>query len=205
MACILGVGILLILGAEILRRSRRPEPAPETVQVEGYARLNAILTRVRTSPFGQSERGQRLTACIADYMARDAVIFTADIWWQALFRKEVFSPAVIYTRCYMLPSETFVFQTEDTMAESVYHEAVHALSVRTPASIEEECDGFAAGLQAAAALTSEVLPEVLLLDGMSLAELVARRYRGKTRDPDYEPVGLEIGGLLQIVGLTSIK
>ena len=96
----------------------------------------------------------------------------------------------------------WVHQEPELVAEGIFHEAVHSLkSAYGGASIEEECDGFAAGLSAGAAIAGKPLPEVLTLDGAPVADFVKNAYRTKPRRPDYQPVGESRDWLLRRTGL----
>ncbi len=92
-------------------------------------------------------------------------------------------------------------QTREEVAEGLFHEAVHACRTEVPTSIEEECDGFAAGLCGAAADQGRTPPELLTIEGQSVAEFVLQQYPDLPRRPDYEPVGESCPWLARRTGL----
>ena len=186
---IVAVGAICITGAEIYRRSRRPAPAPADVQSRGLQLVGEILSRIGSTQFGRSRRGALLTEAISGLVRRDRVVFTADITQQALYRRELGGYEVLYVKVLRL-SGRFVQQTTEEIAEGLYHEAVHARqSGNGESSIEEECDGYAAGLCAGAALAGRTLPDVLTLSGEPVAQFVAKAYPDLPRRPAYQPVG----------------
>lgn len=201
LAAILAVGAICIVGADRYRRSLRPKPAPEDVQRQGIEIVQGILTQVRATPFGQSQRGQLLVAQIESFLQRDRVVFTADITSQALYRREPLGFEALYVKLFRMGGR-WVHQDAELIAEGIFHEAVHALkSGYGGSSMEEECDGFSAGLSAGAAMTGKVLPDPLLLDGLPVAEFVRKAYPNLPRRPDYQPVGESREWLARRTGL----
>lgn len=186
---LLAVGAVCMVAAAWYRRSQRPAPAPPGVQQQGVEQVQAILAKVAGTDFGRSRRGQILADTIARFIARGRLVFTADIGPQALYRREVLGYEALYVKA-MVIGGRLVLRNDEIMAEGVFHEAVHAARGGSEgASIEEECDGFAAGLCAAAAVTGTPMPDLLLLEGRPVAEFVLRAYPTNPRRPDYQPVG----------------
>ena len=189
LAIILVVGGACIFAADWYRRSKRPAPAPADVQRQGIELVKGILAKVAATDFGQSARGQMLADTLARFMARDRLIFTAAIAPQALYRREFLGYDALYVKAMEIGGR-LVLRDDEIMAEGVFHEAVHAIRGGSErASIEEECDGFAAGLAAGAAVTGLPLPEVLLIDGKPVADFVQKAYPTNPRSPAYQPVG----------------
>jgi hypothetical protein len=200
-AIILLIGGVAIFAADWYRRSLRPAPAPPEVQQRGGERVKAILARVAASEFGQSPRGKALAAAIERFLARGRLIFSAAISPQALYRREFLGHEALYVKVIALGGKLAV-RDDELIAEGIFHEAVHALRGGSEkASIEEECDGSAAGLAAGAAVTGARLPDLLLIDGRPVADFVRREYPGNPRRPDYLPVGETRDWLLRRTGL----
>ena len=86
--------------------------------------------------------------------------------------------------------------------EALVHETVHSLKGNPRrASIEEECDCFVAGLQAAAVAAGEVEPGLFRVDGRPVAEFVRERYPKARASSAYEPVGVDRAWLATRAGL----
>lgn len=198
---ILAIGAGCLFAAYRFRASRRPKAVPPDVQREGLKLVEDILQKVATTDFGRSRRGSVLAAKIREFIERDRLIFTPDISWQAGFRRESFGYEALYVKALRIGGRMF-HQEPELIAEGIFHEAIHAIRGRGGrASIEEECDGFAAGLAAGAAVTGAKLPEVLLIDGEPVARFVLSSYPGNPRNPDYRPVGQTREWLLRRTGL----
>lgn len=201
LAIILIVGGVAMFCVQRYRESLRPEPAPADVQRQGIDTVRSILAKIQTTPFGQSQRGQLLAAQIESFLRRGRLVFTAAISTQALYRREPFGFEALYVKVFRMGGR-WVHQDLELIAEGIFHEAVHSLkSSYGGASIEEECDGFTAGLTAGAAVTGKTLPEVLTLDGTPVADFVKQAYRTNPRRPDYVPVGESREWLLRRTGL----
>jgi len=201
LAIIIAAGAICMVAVNEYRRSQRPAPAPPDVQQKGVEQVQAILAKVAGTDFGQSRRGQILSDTIARFIARGSLVFTADIGPQALYRRELLGHEALYVKA-MVIGGRLVLRDDEILAEGVFHEAVHAArGGNAAASIEEECDGFAAGLCAAAAVTGTALPDLLLLEGRPVAEFVKRVYPTNPRCPSYQPVGESTEWLRRRTGL----
>lgn len=201
LAIIVAVGAALIAWADAYRRSKRPTPVPPDVQQEGLRLVRGLLARIAATDLGRSQRGRLLAETISDFVERDRLVFTRGITAQALYRREFGGHEVIYVKALGMGGR-FVHQTPEGIAEGLFHEAVHARQSRYGgASIEEECDGYAAGLAAGAAATGAKLPDLLTLDGEPVARFVAKAYAGLGRRPDYRPVGESLEWLRERTGL----
>ncbi len=189
LAAILVAGGACILAADWYRRSLRPVPAPAEVQAQGIELVRGILANVAGTGFGQSQRGKALSDTISRFIERGRLVFTADIASQALYRREFLGYEALYVKALAIGGG-LVQQDLELIAEGIFHEAVHAARGGSEsASIEEECDGFAAGLAAGAAVTGHFLPDVMLIDGQPVAVFVQKVYPANPRRPDYQPVG----------------
>jgi len=198
---ILAVGTACIIAAAIYGPSGRRTPAPPETQEEGIALVRDILRRVRPTEFGRSPRGTLLSETIEDFLQRGRLIFTPDIASQALYRREGTGYAVLYVKALRIGGRV-VHQTPEEVAEGIYHEAVHASQRHEHgSSIEEECDGFCAGLCAGAAVTGRAEPELLTIEGAPLAQFVTTSYPELPRKPDYQPVSASLDWLKRRTGL----
>ena len=200
LAAILVVGAVCITAAALYRRSLRPKGVPSEVQQQGLRLVEEILARIGGTEFGESECGRLLTETVSGFLRRKRVVFTADIASQALYRREADGFEALYVKVFVLSGKP-VHQSAEYVAEGLFHEAVHARSARDGASIEEECDGYAAGLTAGAIVAGRKLPEVLTLDGAPVAQFVLNAYAALPRNPAYQPVGESREWLLQRTGL----
>jgi hypothetical protein len=178
-----------------------PAPAPLSVQQEGQSRIDRILLVVSKTSFGVSERGRKLRDAIDQLRTSGAVIFTADIGAQAKHFEWRIGQDVLYVRVLRGASGKYTHQSDEGIAQGIYHEAVHALWLGDSGSVEEECDGFAAGFAAGSAFLGESLPSPLLMDGKPIAQFVRSAYPAFGRDLDYKPVGQSREWLLNITGL----
>ena len=201
LGAIVVVGAVAIALASLYRRSRRPKAAPDAVQRAGLKMVAEVLERIGTTDFGRSKRGQLLAETVRGFVRRGRVVFTAEIAAQALYRRELDGYQVLYVQVQRLGGR-FAHQPREGVAEGLFHEAVHARQRhRGGASIDEECDGYAAGLCAGAAVEGRTPPELLTLDGVPVATFVARAYPNLSRDPDYQPIGESRQWLLKRTGL----
>jgi hypothetical protein len=201
LGAILALGAVAIAAAELYRRSKRRRPAPPETQRSGLLLVNDILARIASTDFGKSKRGDLLAQTISSFLRRHGVVFTAEIAPQALYRREAGGQELLYIKVLRLGA-TFAHQSPEGIAEALYHEAVHARkSHYGGSSMEEECDGYAAGLAAGAAIAGRDLPEVLAIDGQPVAAFVARTYPELTRCPTYQPVGQSREWLMRTTGL----
>jgi len=194
------LGTLAAIGIDYYRGSKRPCPAPFAEQQKGYARIREVLRRVETSKFGQSPRGRLLCRKIPALMDAGDVVFTRELKTMGLFRSEVLGPKCLYLKVYRNSDTEYAHLADDLLAGALFHETVHALRP-AGSSVEEECDGYAAGLTASAIVAGEETPVPLVIDGKAVAEYVLKEYPDRPRDPAYQPVGLSREALLQQTGL----
>jgi len=200
LASILVVGVIAIVGVALRQRPKPPTPAPDGVQRQGLALMGDILAKIAPTGFGQSRRGQRLARVVRGLAARGRVVFSADIAPQALCRHE-HGQGMLYIKVLRL-GHKLVHQTPEEVAEGLFHEAVHMCEGHPAQSrIDEECDGYAAGLCAGAALVGRTQPDVLTIEGATVAEFVAREYPHLSRCPQYQPVGQSREWLARRTGL----
>lgn len=200
LAAILTLGAIAIVAVALYRRSQRLQAAPADVQRQGLALVEDIVARIAATECGRSRRGRLLCDTVAELVARRRVVFSGDIASQALYRDEA-GGGTLYVKVLRLGGR-LVHQTPEEIAEGLFHEAVHARqSQHGESSVEEECDGYAAGLCAGAAVAGRTLPDVLTIEAATVAEFVRAAYPGLPRRPDYQPVGESREWLVRRTGL----
>jgi hypothetical protein len=199
---LIGGGVLVATTA-MLRPSILgiPAPAPPSVQQEGQARIDRILLVVSKTSFGASERGRQLRAAIDQLRASGALIFTADISAQAKHFEWRIGQDALYVRVLRGASGQYTHQSDEGIAQGIYHEAVHALRLGDNGSIEEECDGFAAGFAAGSAFLGDSSSSPPRMDGKPVAQFVRSAYPDYGRKHDYKTVAQSREWLLNIKGL----
>ncbi len=202
-AVILGGGALLAALVMAWSHGRCPSPAPPDVQRSGQAKVRDLIAQVRTAPFGQTERGRRLSEALQRQLDQQAIVFSGDMGGprgQTRFRW--FRPPLVYIRAIQVNETTWLHQLPWQLAEALYHEAVHVINGGfRRASFEEECDAFCAGLQAEAAVRGDpAWPARLTIDGLSVATFVRQSYPRAPRQPGYQPIGIDRAWLRQQAG-----
>ena len=202
LAAILVAGAVCIAAAALYRQSLRPKAVPADVQRQGLELVETILARVGDTQFGRSERGRLLAETIRDFARRGRLVFTAELDTQALYRREADGYEALYVKVLRLSGKP-VHQSPQWVAEGLFHEAVHARSPRNAMSIDEECDGFAAGLAAGALIDGSDVPDLLTIEGRPVADFVRRAYPDLPRNPAYQPVGQSREWLKATTGLRS--
>ncbi|MFC1461862.1 hypothetical protein ACFLQR_05030 [Verrucomicrobiota bacterium] len=203
LSIILSAGLVCVVCAYMYRRSQSPAPAPQHVQESGRKILRNELAEIRDTDFGRSRRGRLLTDRVESLLEGDRIIFSSDtdgnraIWTRALI-----GPETLYVKVLEPNSGTYLHQLPCQIVEVTFHEAVHSIhgGFRC-ASIEEECDAFAAGLTAEAVSKGTDPPKLLKIDGMPVGTFVTRSYPGLQRKPGYQPLGKSLDWLKQNTGL----
>jgi hypothetical protein len=203
LAVLLAGGGLLITAASILRPTllKIPAPAPLAVQQDGAARIDRILLAIAKTRFGASSRGTQLREAVDHLRASGALIFTADISEQAKYFEYRIGRDILYVRVLRGASGRYTHQGDEGIAQSIFHEAVHALRPGSAGSIEEECDGYAAGFAAGSAVLGTSLAIPILMDGKPVAQFVRSAYPELEQNSDYQPVGQSREWLMQRTGL----
>ena len=200
LAVIIAAGLAAAVGVEADRSSRRPRPAPPGVQEEGRERVRGILGRLEASELGDSERWQRILGEAGSLLGRGAVVFTEDITAQGYFRSEFLGPTRLYVRVFLTGKGAYSHMSYARIAEAVCHESVHSIS-KYRASIEEEYDGFAAGLTAGLVLRGRPVTTPLMMEGKPAARYILMAYEGVPSLPEYMPVGETREWLFRQVGV----
>ncbi len=196
---VLLLAILLIL-CPFAMEARYPTLAPQAVQDEGRTFAQVTLERLLPTPFGRSTRGQALIHTARETLNEKRVFFSAALGGprgQSIVR--LFGRRRIYLKVIQVNDEVYLHQRDWQLAEALIHESVHARvgGIRT-ASFEEECDAFAAGLQAEAAIRKVTPTTPLTIDRLPIAEFIRRQYPRIKSRPDYQPVAItreELGRL----------
>jgi hypothetical protein len=194
--------LLSILSYQYAHRLR---PAPEAVQESGLAIIHTELAKLKVSVFGQTERGQRITAEVNRLLAENRVAFAPMMTMRGLTWDPVLGRQTIYIKVIPLTGGTFLHQQPQQIMEALVHEAVHCIKdTRWRISIEEECDCFAAGIEAAYEAAAQRPQGVITIDGRSVADFVASTYPKATRSAGYEPVGESREWLARRTGLPQV-
>jgi hypothetical protein len=191
---LLGVGLMCVAAAAAHKHAQRPAPAPVEVQESGRAIIRQELERISASEFGQSERGRMLLDEIRRLLKADRIVFSAELpGKRGLSWREKGGTQTVFIMVLEMNGGKYLHQLPFQVSEALFHEAVHSLKSGVHGScIEEECDGFAAGLTAQMVSIGVELPELFTMDGMPLGEFVASRYPELCSNPDYKPVGRTI-------------
>ena len=199
------LGIILLVGfalgvcIEMFRRSKRPAPAPTAVQKEGYQKIEDIVARIEPTDFGQSGRGQMIIKQIRKMLREGTIVFTHEVKPVGLFRTESFGPRTMYVKV-LRNNSLYLHVPGGQIAGAIFHESIHAIQ-GGESSIEEECDGYAAGLVAQHIILEEEIPKPLLIDGKPAAFFIKEQYSELEHEPNYVPVGETPGWLAEMVGL----
>jgi hypothetical protein len=180
--------------------AQRPHLVPDDIARKAHADLVAMLAKVATSPFGQTERGLALTQEARRYLDDGRLLFAQDMGKVSLFRKEFARRPVVYVNVPRF-SNGHAIPDAATLARAVYHEMLH--SIQGTGCYEEECDAFVVGSQADAALRGVPLEFPVYRDGMTVAVWVRRVYRGKNGSPEYQPLGHDRAWLARASGAES--
>lgn len=188
LSIIISLGVVAGVAIQAYRESKRPERAPRSVQNEGRRRIRTVLEQIAASPVGQSKRWQVICDRVRALLESGDVVFTHEIKPQGMFRSEVSGPAYLYVKVLRDGDGRYTYMPLDQIAEAVTHETIHAIKTDR-SSIEEECDGYAAGLTAGLVLRGETISTPLTIDGKPAAQFILRAYRDLPRDPEYLPVG----------------
>jgi hypothetical protein len=184
-------GFLVLSVAVYLRFREKPVSVPEPVRAAGLLLMHEQLSRLERSDFGQTERGQRLIQQAQELLAQNRIDFSArlngprGVTWRPFF----WSRDRVFLKVIERPGKRYFHQLPHQLMEALIHESLHASKGgHRRASREEEWDAFVAGLQAEAAMVGGVAPSPLRIDGLSVAEFVARYYPEAGPAPDYQPV-----------------
>lgn len=159
--------------------------------------------KLRVTGFGRSPRGRRVLDEVEAFVKRDRIVFSAHLNGpRGLSWTEVLGLRLVYVRVIEMAAGRHLHQLPCQISEVLCHEAVHSIRGGLEgASIEEECDAFAAGLCADAASRGQEVSVPLQMDGMPLAEFVMESYPDAPRDPGYQPVGRSTEWLRKMTGL----
>jgi hypothetical protein len=183
----------VVLGVAVCLRFReKPLSAPESVRVSGLLLVREYLDRLAGTDFGHTERGHRLIQQSRDLLTQGRIDFSArlngprGVTWRPFF----WSRDRVFIKVIERPGKQYLHQLPHQLMEALIHESLHAIKgSHRRASRQEEWDAFVAGLQAESAIQGLALPLPLRIDGITIAEFVARYYPEAGPAPDYQPVG----------------
>ena len=194
-AVYLVLAIVLFGVAELCFWLAEPRAALVSAQHEGRALAGDLLATLESTDFGQSRRGRELIAVLRDALARGSVIFATDLDGPGHFRDV--RGGVVYVDGSLLRGDGPA--RDRGLVKVLFDEAVHALRTGGT-SIEEECDGCAAGMVAVDAIEGKATAELIEVDGRPLVDFVRARYADLGEDSSYLPVGETRSWLLRRTG-----
>jgi hypothetical protein len=163
------------------------------------------LQRLKRTEFGRTQRGQLVLGQVARLLTEDRIVFSARLGnARGLSWHEVLGEQVVFVKALELGRGQYLHLTEPQIMEVLGHEAIHWLNKHyQEASLEEECDAFAAGLYTEAAALGVEPPAHLTMSGIPLVTFVTRKYPDSRHDPDYVPVGTSSVVPPKAVGVAS--
>jgi hypothetical protein len=186
------IGFLAVTAAVYLRFREKPPGVPESIRTAGLVLVREQLDHLARTDFGQTERGQKLIQQAGELSAQGRIDFSArlngprGVTWRPFF----WSPDRIFIKVLERPGEKYFHQLPHQLMEALIHESLHAIKRgHRRASRQEEWDAFVAGLQAESAIQGRDSSLPPRIDGITVAEFVARYYPEASPAPDYQPVG----------------
>ncbi len=200
------VAVLLVCGAALVcigfgvRASRRPKELPATDSKTGLAAVEVVINQVATSDFGRTPRGDQLTRRARELLRSGRIRFTDALGVDALYQKERITGGILYIVVERVP-RGFLWPATDELARRLYHETLHSVVETRVASQEEECDGFCAAEEAAAAVENRAPQYPVTRDGERIWEWVQTTYSKLPSDPTYQPVGYSLAELAARTGI----
>jgi len=186
------IGFLAVTAAVYLRFREKPPGVPESIRTSGLVLIRAQLDHLAHTDFGQTERGQKLIQQAGQLLSQDRIDFSTHlngprgVTWRPFF----WSQDRIFIKVLERPGERYFHQLPHQLMEALIHESLHAIKRgHRRASRQEEWDAFVAGLQAEAAIQGRDSSLPPRIEGITVAEFVARYYPEAPDSPDYQPVG----------------
>ena len=184
-------GVAWLIAIVSYQHAFRFTPAPDHVQESGLAIVRAELEILSESRFGQTERGQLIVEEIRLLLAEQRVVFAPMTLTRGLTWDPILGAKVIYVKVIEMSGGRFLHQQHPQIMEALVHETVHSIkNTRRRISIEEERDCFEAGLEAAAISAGNPRPELFMVDGWPLEEVVLKAYPKAPHDDGYVPLGV---------------
>ena len=195
-------GVAWLIAIASYQYAFRLSPAPDAVQHSGHRIIREGLVALERSRLGSSERGRLIIAEIRQLIAVDRIVFAPMTTTRGLTWDPILGRKIVYIKVIEMGDGQFLHQRPREVMEALVHEAVHSIkNTRKRISIEEECDCFAAGMEAAAIVAGQTPPTLLLVDGQSIAAFVVKAYPKARHDPTYQPVGVSMKWLTRRTGL----
>ena len=198
---LLVVGVVLVGIVLGVHASRRPKELPDADSKKGLASVEDVIRRVGASGFGRTPRGEKLTRHARELLQSGRIRFTDALEVDALYRKERIGKGVLYIVVTRIP-RGIEWPTADELARRVYHETLHAVVDSWSGCKEEECDGFCAAEEAAAAIENRAPQYPVMRDGDRIWDWVATAYPKVVSNPRYRPVGYTLAELAKRTGIT---
>lgn len=188
------VGVLLVLGlglavaAHIHSTGRRPPELSAELAEAGNRKVREVLEIIGESEYGRSTRGAILTAKARAMMEDRRIRFSPNLPQEALCWKEWLREPVLYISVFF-HKDRVSWPPRSSLAERIYHEALHAVVGGNRPSRQEECDAFCAAEEAAAAVSGRIPQYPVMRDGKTVWTWVSEVYTESRSFPKYEPVG----------------
>jgi hypothetical protein len=183
-------GVAWLLAIVSYQHAFRLTPAPDHVQVSGLGIVRTELKILSESRFGQTKRGQLIVDEIRLLLAEERIVFAPMTETRGLTWDPIVGAKVIYVKVIEMEGGRFLHQQCPQIMEALVHETVHSIkNTRRRISIEEECDCFKAGIEAAAVSAGHPRRVMFMVDGWPLEEFVRRAYPKAPHDATYVPLG----------------
>ncbi|MCB2156221.1 hypothetical protein KQI84_15195 [bacterium] len=198
-AILLLIGVVAIGAVWAWRLSKRPpEVTPEHAK-QGIAQVEAVLEKIDASDFGQTERGQILTARLRKFIASGHLRFSPDLRAESILWDQPGLPQMIYIGAMESPRGA-TFPNAERLAKRLYHEALHAEQNSKVVCLEEECDAFTAAEEASAAVAGRKPRYPVLRDNEPIWDWVNVNYTEMSSNENYRPVGRSHDDLAEKAG-----
>ena len=198
--CLAGLAWLAVI--VVYQHSHRLTPAPMEVQVSGYQIIDLELATLKQSDFGRTERGRLIIAEARRLLAHNQIQFASMSDTRGLTWDPIVGGRIIYIKVIEMAGDRFLHQRPQGIMEALVHETVHSIKkTRRRSTIDEECDCFAAGIEAGHLVAGEHPTALLKVDGQPIATFVTDNYPTLRRSAAYSPVGESREWLARRTGL----
>ncbi len=181
---IISAGCVLILAAWLYTLSRKPGTVPDDIHEKGMSEVSHVLGVCSESEWARTGRGKKLCIALSKMVKRRMISFTPDISQQALLRGEG-RQSILYIRVLAGAKGAYIFPDRETLAEALFHEALHYVQNNRSESIEEEVDAFHAAEEARASYLGVKPVFPLKRDGIPVQQWVKENYTDLGSNPGY--------------------
>ena len=184
--------------------ARGIEPAPPEAQNSGLAIIHECMIALENNGYHHTPRGRIIMTEIRKLLAENRIVFAPMTKTRGLTFDPFFGRKTIYIKIIAMNHGRFLHQRPPEIIEALVHETIHSVkNTRRRMSIEEECDCFAAGLEAALTTQGKPIPDIFAIDGKPIVDFILASYTNTRRDPTYQPVGISREWLLSHAGITQ--